>query len=232
MWPLIESTVIPTIQFLIDKLVELWDKNKSWLEPALKMLAIVLGVVIVGAIMVLLGFLYAIISVMGMVYDKVRWVIGVWQEFKSNLQEVAGNAKDAISGFKDRAIEVFNDVKNKIVGVIEKVDWLKDAIVGASKALGDIGMKAIGAIAGKNAGGTPYWQGGPTIVGENGPEMVNLPRGSKVMTAGNTENVSNFGGVTINISGAGDPRAVAYEVKKLLARENLTANLGLNPSLS
>jgi hypothetical protein len=32
-----------------------------------------------------------------------------------------------------------------------------------------------------NAGGTDYWRGGATWVGENGPEIVNLPRGSQVI---------------------------------------------------
>lgn len=35
--------------------------------------------------------------------------------------------------------------------------------------------------AGKNAGGTDNWRGGLSWVGENGPELLNLPRGSQVM---------------------------------------------------
>lgn len=34
-----------------------------------------------------------------------------------------------------------------------------------------------------NAGGTDYWKGGLTWVGENGPELVSLPRGSEIMSA-------------------------------------------------
>lgn len=37
---------------------------------------------------------------------------------------------------------------------------------------------------GQNAGGTNFWRGGPTWVGENGPEIVDLPRGSKVYPNG------------------------------------------------
>jgi hypothetical protein len=32
------------------------------------------------------------------------------------------------------------------------------------------------------ASGTDYWRGGPTWVGENGPEILNLPRGSQVIS--------------------------------------------------
>ncbi len=36
---------------------------------------------------------------------------------------------------------------------------------------------------GRNAGGTPNWRGGLTWVGEAGPELVSLPRGSSISTA-------------------------------------------------
>ena len=34
--------------------------------------------------------------------------------------------------------------------------------------------------AGHNAMGTQYWRGGPTWVGELGPELVDLPKGSRI----------------------------------------------------
>jgi hypothetical protein len=45
-----------------------------------------------------------------------------------------------------------------------------------------------------NANGTEHWKGGPTWVGERGPEIVNLPRGSEV--------VPNYkaGGSSVNIT--------------------------------
>ena len=36
---------------------------------------------------------------------------------------------------------------------------------------------------GRNAGGTDFWRGGLTWVGEAGPELVSLPRGSQISTA-------------------------------------------------
>ncbi|WP_374649104.1 hypothetical protein [Rhizorhabdus sp.] len=39
---------------------------------------------------------------------------------------------------------------------------------------------------GGNAAGTNYWSGGMTWIAENGPEIVNLPRGAKVTPAGET----------------------------------------------
>lgn len=37
---------------------------------------------------------------------------------------------------------------------------------------------------GFNAAGTPWWSGGATWVGENGPEIINAPRGSRITPAG------------------------------------------------
>ena len=36
----------------------------------------------------------------------------------------------------------------------------------------------------KNARGTPFWTGGRTVVGEEGPEIVDLPRGSRIWPTG------------------------------------------------
>ena len=48
-----------------------------------------------------------------------------------------------------------------------------------------------------NAAGTDTWRGGLTWVGENGPELINLPKGSQVLTNQESRSV---GGDTFNIS--------------------------------
>jgi hypothetical protein len=58
--------------------------------------------------------------------------------------------------------------------------------IGAGAAGGGGGLLSgltnwIGGLFGQNAEGTDNWRGGPTWVGEKGPELVNLPRGSSVM---------------------------------------------------
>lgn len=48
---------------------------------------------------------------------------------------------------------------------------------------------------GRNAGGTDNWRGGQTWVGEEGPELVTLPRGSKITpgkNAGYSSEVNNY----------------------------------------
>jgi len=69
-------------------------------------------------------------------------------------------------------------------GIAEKFNYLIDAIVtGAEKA-----SNSVSALLGSDdeevpqlAEGTPNFKGGKAIVGEKGPEMVNLPRGAEVI---------------------------------------------------
>jgi hypothetical protein len=74
---------------------------------------------------------------------------------------------------------------NTLHNVVTEGYW--GLIVGAVEAAGisAIGEVAKGAI-NSFAVGTPYSPGGPAWINEKGPEMVNLPRGSQVQTAGQT----------------------------------------------
>lgn len=44
---------------------------------------------------------------------------------------------------------------------------------------------------GHNATGTQSWRGGPTWVGENGPEIVDIPRGARIYNNRESENLGN-----------------------------------------
>ncbi len=73
-----------------------------------------------------------------------------------------------------------------------------------------------------NARGTPFWHGGYTVVGEEGPELVSLPRGSRVWDAGTTASMLGGGdGVTIqtvNINNGMDVEQLGYRLKQLQRR--------------
>ena len=70
-----------------------------------------------------------------------------------------------------------------------------------------------------NAAGTLNWRGGKTWVGENGPELVELPRGSQIMNAQDSRMGS--GGVTIN----GDIVLDASRVEDLVDAARFLAGL-------
>lgn len=64
---------------------------------------------------------------------------------------------------------------------------------------------------GRNAGGTDNWRGGPTWVGENGPEILNLPRGSQVVPNAVAMQRSSTGGGAITYAPSIDARGASIE---------------------
>jgi hypothetical protein len=81
---------------------------------------------------------------------------------------------------------------------------------------------------GKNANGTTNWRGGLTMVGERGPELVNLPRGSQVVDAQTTAGRMGGGDVVqhfnFNLAANGDEsvRGSLRRLRpKLLKRQSL-----------
>jgi len=51
-----------------------------------------------------------------------------------------------------------------------------------------------------NASGTDFWRGGRTLVGEKGPEIVDLPTGSRIYS--NADSMKMGGGVVVNFNGS------------------------------
>ncbi|MCR4883839.1 MAG: hypothetical protein K6A68_09720, partial [Clostridiales bacterium] len=52
-----------------------------------------------------------------------------------------------------------------------------------------------------NAAGTDYWRGGFTWVGESGPELVSLPRGTQIMNAQESQQaVGDTFYITMNVN--------------------------------
>ncbi len=86
----------------------------------------------------------------------------------------------------------------KGIGVLaEGAGKIKDFLFG-----GGDGSTASGSV-GHNATGTSYWRGGYTVVGETGPEIVDLPGGSKVYSnsasQGMLAGAGGYGGINIRI---------------------------------
>lgn len=106
----------------------------------------------------------------------------------------------------------WNDPINKatiiILGVVAAITALVIALnvlfgksqqtVNAFNAMGSsAGGMVPGQRTGHNASGTKSWRGGATWVGENGPEIVDVPAGSRIY---NNNEVKQMGGNTYNIN--------------------------------
>jgi len=74
---------------------------------------------------------------------------------------------------------------------------------------------------GRLAGGTDYWRGGPALVGERGPEIVNIPRGSQVIPADETKLLT-----------AGTPAPIFYNANIYLQGDPVAGLVALGVNLN
>lgn len=142
----------------------------------------------------------------------------VWKIFKEDLMpilkalwdwieptfpkigSVIGNTFDTVISIVEGVIDVFERVSGAIKTAI---DWLhsfndteaEDKNVGASSASGGI----IGGIP-NNYVGDPDFQGGLSWVGEHGPELVNLPKGTRIHSANDSRQMAAKGDIIQNIT--------------------------------
>ena len=112
--------------------------------------------------------------------EGVRTVAGLYRNLMS------GGTKSIFDSFKQMGINAIADLTAK---------WTLSQIgklAGKSGLIGSIanlitGTKATAAPkVGATASGTEYWSGGMSLVGENGPEIVSMARGSRVTPAAET----------------------------------------------
>lgn len=98
--------------------------------------------------------------------------------------------RSAASGAGGLLADIASSVGEAFRGVInDLIDGLNSAIpnkIGAGKLSIDLPDSPIPYL----AKGTSFFRGGSAIVGENGPELVNLPRGSQVKTAAQTRRLA------------------------------------------
>lgn len=146
---------------------------------------------------------------------------------------------------------VINVIIDAVNGMIESLNKGIDALNSFDKAMGGKGeMKSIGTVGRLDtseeikkannlakelsglAGGTSFWKGGPVIVGEKGPELVNLPKGSSVTSNSNLSGAGMNQSININISGYDqNPEELAQKIQTILAKQNRLTNLGYGYNL-
>lgn len=115
----------------------------------------------------------------------------VWKTMKDAIMNPVNAIKDAITGVFEKISNtltgIWDGITDKIKGSINLIIELVNSFIdGMNKLKIPDWVPAVGG-AGVNiptipmlAKGTDYFQGGPAIVGERGPEMVDMPRGARV----------------------------------------------------
>lgn len=146
-----------------------------------------------------------------------------FMEVQTAFQNIGNSVAGAFQGMLTGAMSWKDGMKGIIQSVINElwrlfvvqqiVGFVTKTLTGAAYGTPTPTVKAVPSIM-KAANGTINSPGGMTLVGERGPEIVNLPRGSQVIPAHRAQNMMG-GGINISVDarGSADPAAVRAQVE-------------------
>ncbi|MEG2350717.1 MAG: hypothetical protein RSB57_09450, partial [Hungatella sp.] len=213
--PAIES-IITTVQDVIPAVLPVLQTVLSTIGAVISQAAPVISGMVEGIGTVITTLAPIFKTIFSSIGEKVGSVIGFIGERVGFIQEVIGTvapiigsilttAWDVISPVMDICISIFKVLFNVVQKVFPGIQSILETVWGVIKPI----VEGVGSIIGKIAGGFGWiadkitgngsevganaegdnnWKGGPTWVGEKGPELVDLPRGSKILP--NKESIS------------------------------------------
>lgn len=94
---------------------------------------------------------------------------GIWNPIETGFSALWGRIKGIVSGAINAIKEMVRSALGPIQGLIDRIGRVRDGKITID-----------GKTYGGNAQGVRNWKGGLSWVGEEGPELVNLPRGADV----------------------------------------------------
>ena len=222
-----KETIKKVAEIIKEQFIKSWDKLMEALEPhkeELELIAKVLGgalLIALGTVALSIAALVLGISALILIGTTlVTWILEAgtaFENFKSKAIDAVGNAFSSIgstlAGFIETVRNVFASIPDTVNFYIEQMKFtidnaidniknkfwaLPDAISGAFSSISD---KAKNMLPNFDipgfAGGVNNFSGGLAVVGERGPELVNLPRGSSVIP---NSQISNNNAKTFNIT--------------------------------
>lgn len=221
--PKIKATVTPVIKGILDIVNATISSINIWMP-------VLTGVVVgFGAFKVVSGVI-ASIKILKTAIDAVRISQGIWNAVM--LANPVGAIAVGVGALVGGVILLWKNW-DKVTGFVKKAFEAIKNVVALAKPLADVfnkSEKVAGTSAGankisKHATGTMFAPGGLSLVGENGPELLNLPRGSQVFNNHETKNMmSKDITINLNIGGnvIGNDDFIA-QVSNVLGRQLATA---------
>jgi TP901 family phage tail tape measure protein len=147
-------------------------------------------------------------------------LLNIWEETKIKAAETWQSVKESVVNSLDK-------VKSAIGGAIEKIkEWnatqVKEKVFSIVQNIRETITRVVSTVSGNapaaNFSGTSFFPGGLTMVGELGPELVALPRGSKIYSDRETKEILKKEGdiiqhITINSPAPLSPAETARRIK-------------------
>lgn len=151
---------------------------------------------------------------------------------EDSLDRIAASTENVRRGWanlKDVGASAFNELSYQLKGVLLGAQSLGDAIKNLIASLADMALSAAFKALGTSIGipgfanGTNYAPGGLALVGERGPELVNLPRGSQVIPNHELAGMRGQQSVSFNVY-ANDARGGREAASQIALRMRHTLN--------
>lgn len=197
----------------------------QWLlNAAMNANPITVAILAIAALVAALGWFFTQTKLgQQIVTDVWAGIVAVWNAAPGWFAGIGKGAVDGVTGafhsvvgffagIASGMVNAFSGVGSRIAGFFKGI-WdgigkdLKDAInsvLHLPLTIPKIDIPHVGSIGGqtlipKLATGTGYAPGGLTLVGEYGPELLNIPRGASVTTAAQTKETARKSGSSVSI---------------------------------
>lgn len=110
----------------------------------------------------------------------------------TSLLQLINTVLPAITPLVEGLAKAFEWVANAVSSVVTWLSQIDEASI--QQTMVDVGDMGYNAAAAYNAAGDENWRGGLTWVGEGGPELVRLPRGSQIYSSQESTQMAAAGG--------------------------------------
>lgn len=214
------SSQMPVLQPIFQ---EVWQSVSSIIQTT----APIIGQAIKALWPVFMG----VFRVASVALNGISQVVSVVAPYvKSAISAIAPSLKN-VGSVLTTVGNTFKRVFTSIMNIVKKAyNFVKPLIDGIGNALSSVTGFISGGVSrflGGNATGTKYWSGGLSVVGEHGPELVQMPSGSKVFTNRESRAMVNRAIPTPVSSGNGQ-NIINITIQKMAENIQIANNMDIN----
>ena len=214
------SSQMPVLQPIFQ---EVWQSVSSIIQTT----APIIGQAIKALWPVFMG----VFRVASVALNGISQVVSVVAPYvKSAISAIAPSLKN-VGSVLTTVGNTFKRVFTSIMNIVKKAyNFVKPLIDGIGNALSSVTGFISGGVSrflGGNATGTKYWSGGLSVVGEHGPELVQMPSGSKVFTNRESRAMVNRAMPTQVSSGNGQ-NIINITIQKMAENIQIANNMDIN----